>query len=363
MKRKKVLIDLYSLENPFCGFGQIAVNYAKLFAEIQRSGKEEFDIVFLLPDCYRHRPLKEFEGVECLFRETKIHHMFHIIPNKLPKVDVWHAVNQFCRTYPDSLQAKLIYTIHDLNFLFEEDAPSVSNHIKTLQSRIDRAECVTFISNYAESISRQHLNLRDKDTRVIYNGVEDLASRIRKKPDFVKEEKPFFFCIGQFLEKKNFHLLVDVMKSFPDTELYMCGECHTPYGLNILRDVAKKGIDNITIANNIPDEERIWLYENCQAYMFPSAGEGFGLPMIEAMLFGKPVFISKAQSLPEIGGGNAFIWKDLTTETMVATIKKGLDTFYKDKAAPERIKTYARSFSYRKHVDSYIALYREVLGL
>lgn len=359
--KKKVLIDLYSLENPFCGFGQIAVNYARLFADVQRSGKENFDIVFMLPDCYRHQSLEEFEGVECVFKDTKIHHMLHIVPNKLPQVDLWHSINQFCRTYPEAPQTKLIYTIHDLNFLFEEDAPSVQNHVRNLQSRVDRAACVTFISHYAEDISKLHLNLRNKDTRVIYNGVENLTERPSKKPDFVKEGRPFFFCIGQFLEKKKFHLLVDVMKSFPDTELYMCGECHTGYGLEIIRKIAVQGIENITVVSNIPDEERIWLYKNCQAYMFPSTGEGFGLPMIEAMQFGKPVFISKAQSLPEIGGGNAFIWKDLTTETMVSTIKEGLDVFYKDKEAPQRLIAYANEYSYHKHVDNYLQLYREML--
>lgn len=362
LMKKKVLIDLYSLENPFCGFGQIAVNYAKLFADVQRSGKEDFDIVFLLPDCYRHRPLDEFEGVECFFKDTKLHHMFHIVPNRLPKVDLWHSVNQFCRTYPTSEDTKLIYTIHDLNFLFEESGEVIALLIKDMQKHINQASCVTFISQYAEDISFCHLNLRGKDTRVIYNGVESLTDRPMEKPRFVVNDKPFFFALGQFLPKKNFHLLVDVMKEFPDMQLYLCGQCHTTYGSEIISRMAMEGVDNITIASNISNEERIWLFSHCQAYLFPSIGEGFGLPMIEAMQFGKAVFSSKAQSLPEIGHGYSLIWPSLEPKAMAAFIKEHLNAFYKDPQRIQEMVSYANSFSYQKHVEAYLQLYRELLA-
>lgn len=50
------------------------------------------------------------------------------------------------------------------------------------------------------------------------------------------------------------------------------------------------------------------LYESCVAFLFPSITEGFGLPVIEAMSFGTPVFLSNSSSLPEVGGNEAFYW-------------------------------------------------------
>ena len=41
-----------------------------------------------------------------------------------------------------------------------------------------------------------------------------------------------------------------------------------------------------------------------------SLAEGFGLPVIEAMTYGKPVFLSRRTSLPEIGGDKAFYFND-----------------------------------------------------
>ena len=363
MRKKKVLIDLYNLATPHCGFGQIAINYAKIYTALQRSGSLGFDIVFMLPRSFRHKKLKEYEGVECCFRETTLHHMFHIIPNHLPKVDLWHSINQFCEDAPQTSLTKKIFTIHDLSFLFEEKPHSVAKHITTIQKQIDNADCVTFISNFTANLSHYHLDLRGKDTRVIYNGVDSLVNKPMEKPFFVKEGKPFFFCIGQFLPKKNFHLLLDVMKQFPDKELYLCGDCHTEYGLQIFKRIKDERIHNITLVNTIPEEEKIWLYANCEAYLFPSVGEGFGLPVIEAMQFGKPVFISDAQSLPEIGNGFAYIWPDLSTDIMVRTIKEHIDNHYQDLPQIQKMKEYAASFSYQKHIESYISLYNELLGL
>ena len=46
--------------------------------------------------------------------------------------------------------------------------------------------------------------------------------------------------------------------------------------------------------------------------IYPSAAEGFGIPAIEAMLFGKPVFLSSLTSLPEIGGKVAYYFNNFS---------------------------------------------------
>jgi glycosyltransferase involved in cell wall biosynthesis len=44
------------------------------------------------------------------------------------------------------------------------------------------------------------------------------------------------------------------------------------------------------------------LYRRCALFCYPSLGEGFGLPVLEAMAAGAPVLTSNVSSLPEVGG-------------------------------------------------------------
>lgn len=359
-KKKKVLIDLYSLKHPNCGFGQIAQNYARLFAEVQRSGREDFDICFLLPNSLRMKRI-EIADMECYY-ERRAFMFWQRSFWTAPKVDLWHSINQACRQYPTDSHAKSIFTIHDYNFLFEESPERVKVSLARMQQRIDRADAVTFISHYTEQQVRQHSRLDGKLTRTIYNGVEPLGDKPQQKPTFVTGDKPFFFAIGQFFAKKKFDVLLDMMKHFPDKELYICGQNTFPFGQDILRRIEQEHLTNVHAPGPVSDAERTWLFAHCQAYLFPSIGEGFGLPAIEAMQFGKPVFVSAYQSLPEIVGRYGYIWPSLEPAEMAQTVRAHLDEFY---AAPQRqqeVRDYAATFSYKQHVEAYLQLYRELLN-
>lgn len=54
------------------------------------------------------------------------------------------------------------------------------------------------------------------------------------------------------------------------------------------------------------DEEVAWLYANCAFSIFPSLYEGWGLPVVEALSFGKYCLAADNTSLPEAGQGLAF---------------------------------------------------------
>jgi glycosyltransferase involved in cell wall biosynthesis len=67
----------------------------------------------------------------------------------------------------------------------------------------------------------------------------------------------------------------------------------------------------------VSDAELAELYRRCAAFCFPSLGEGFGLPVLEAMAAGAPVVTSNLSSLPEVGG-NAVEYADPTSVESIA---------------------------------------------
>ena len=351
-QKKRVLLDLRNLKNPTYGFGQIALNYAKHFS---RKDLPDIQFVFLVPGSCE---MDFGKNVEVVKFDKRMKHNKHL----LPKVDLWHSVNQFQTLQRIDTDTRFVFTIHDLNFLREKNWIRQLKHKYRLNKRIKKADAVTAISGFVGKEVKEHLKLHGKTVDVIYDPVEHIYQKPQQQPAFVKDDKPFFFAIGQIRMKKNFHLLLDVMKEFPEHNLYICGDDHFEAGKLIRQRIEKENISNVKLTGKVSDAERIWLYAHCEAFLFPSQGEGFGLPAIEAMQFGKAVFVAPFTSLPEITGGHAIVWKDVSTRTMVDSIMKNLPHFYDDPQRIETMKEYAYSFDYEKHIDKYIELYRKLLG-
>ena len=352
MQKKKVLLDLRNLKNPTYGFGQIAVNYANHFSKMDL---QDIQFVFLVPENCELDFGKHVEVV-------KFNKMMKHDKKLLPKVDLWHSVNQFQTLQRIEKNTKFVFTIHDLNFLREKNWIRQLKHKIRLNRRIKKADVITAISAFVAKEIKGHLKLRGKTPIVIYDPVEHIDKKTQQKPEFVNDDKPFFFAIGQIRMKKNFHRLLDVMKQFPEYNLYICGDDHFPAGKLIKSRIEKESIQNVKLPGKISDEERIWLYANCEALLFPSQGEGFGLPAIEAMQFGKAVFVAPFTCLPEITGGHAIVWKDVQTQTMVDSIRKNLPRFYDDHQRIQNMIEYAHSFSYEQHVNKYLDIYRQLLS-
>ena len=106
----------------------------------------------------------------------------------------------------------------------------------------------------------------------------------------------------------------------------------------------------------VSDNERRWLYAHCQGLLFPSIAEGFGLPVIEAMQWGKPVFCSNKTSLPEVGSIHAHYFTDFNPDHMADIIQRGMADFTPEKAKAE--KDYAATFDYDNHMRQYLELYQ-----
>lgn len=350
MTKKKVLIDLRDLRNPNCGFGQIAINYAKHFSALQL---DDIRFVFLVPE----KCDMDFGGNVEVVRFTK---QMKKNQSLLPQVDLWHSVNQNQRVQRLEGDTRFVYTIHDLNWLREKGWASRLKHRWQIKRMIRKADALTCISKFVGEEIQQNFNLRATPLQVIYDAVERIDQKPQTKPSFATG-RPFFFAIGQIRRKKNFHLLVDVMKDFPDYDLYICGDDHFDWAKVIRDKIQASGLTNVRLTGKITDPERIWLYANCQAFLFPSQGEGFGLPAIEAMQFGKAVFVAPCTCLPEIAGGHAHVWHDLQPSTLVAGINDFLPHFYDRPDRVAAMKDYAFSFSYENHIQQYIDFYRKIL--
>jgi len=352
--KKKILIDLSILKHRNCGLGQVALNYGRFF-EKHYYANDEYDLYVLLPK----KMVGEF-GSEINY--VSANWFRKLFPFLLPNFDIWHSIHQLSHFHPAYKHTKLILTIHDFNFMYEKTRSKSKRYLKKVQREIDRADKLICISNFSKSEAERFVNLNGKVIDVIYNGVEQFDLNNAKKPDFVKTLKPFFFSIGQIKKKKNFHVLLPLMKMLPEKELYIAGNKGTAYANEMCQIIESEQIINVHLVGEITDQERIWLYNNCEAFLYPSLFEGFGLPVIEAMSQGKPVFTTEETSLKEIGGGFTYIWENFEAEYMKAVLIDGLSEFYSSPLKANEIIEYANSFSYEKHMEEYLKIYKLLLN-
>ncbi|WP_306352872.1 glycosyltransferase family 4 protein [Flavobacterium sp. '19STA2R22 D10 B1'] len=279
------------------------------------------------------------------------------------KHDLWHSVNQNTKIEPHRV-SKYLLTVHDVNF-FEEISSDI-NHPKNklFIEKLNRANAITYISEFAKKQTHQHFKVPNIPEYVIHNGnpITDLLDTKNYTPS-VPIEKPFLYSIGDFLERKNFLSLVEMMPYLPDYNLVLSGNNNKSYGRIIEKFIQENQLENqVFLTGKVDDTGKQYYMKNCAAFVFPSIREGFGLPPIEAMRFGKPIFLSDKTSLPEIGGEYSFYWKEFNPEYMAATFLEGLQKYNTDFAFySQKYIERALSFSWDTAAKKYIEVYRSLL--
>ena len=148
-RKKKVLIDLTNYGSLTAGFGQIAANYATAFSSMP---VDDLHFVYLL----RQKYMQEFGPNVTSVPVRRINKFF---PFTLPKVDVWHAVNQQRKLLRIAGGTKFIFTIHDFNFLTEKKPWKAKMYLRRMQNKVNKAAVVTTISHYVADVIRQHVDL------------------------------------------------------------------------------------------------------------------------------------------------------------------------------------------------------------
>ena len=350
----QTLIDLSKLKTPYSGLGQFSLQFGRHIAE--RSSLPFF-WNFLVPGDHA-----DIFGNNWNYTRVSMGKRF--MPWMFRKYDLWHSIHQDSPYLPSDRKTPVILTIHDLNFLEEKQGFKVRRRLKNLQEKVDRASYITFISEYTAKIAGENLNLGSKPRKVIYNGV-DIDTGIRKyRPEFLPGG-PFLFTLGMVLKKKNFHVLIDFLKILPQYRLVIAGDKNNEYAYYLQQKILGKNlVDRIIMPGIVSEEDKAFLFANCEAFLFPSLIEGFGLPVIEAMRFGKPVFCARRSSLPEVAGENAFYWDSFDPDEMKKVFTSRMAYYRKNQVElAEKNKIHSGEFSWGKSIPQYLEVYNEVAGI
>lgn len=260
-------------------------------------------------------------------------------------------------------------TIHDLQYKTYPEDLSFLERI-TLDFLVKKAckvcDSIIAVSEFSKSeIVRFNFAPAGK-IHVAYEGVNNVfaeSSEVDIAPlTGIPADIPYLLCVAHTYPHKQVHLLVQAFEKMVESiphHLVLVGkprrgEAQVQKSLNNLPDGHR-----VHRINNLNEEELRALYQKADLFILPSEYEGFGLPVLEALLAGVVVITTAQASLPEVGGSSA-VYSDVDSPDRLAeVIGETLcwDVQKRDRRITEG-KAWARSFTWKKSAEQTIKIIR-----
>jgi glycosyltransferase involved in cell wall biosynthesis len=344
MQHHSILFDAERMKYPHTGLYHFCLNLAKAIEHNLQSNEQ---LHCLVPQQEQH-----------FFKHSLTVKPWHKLFAPSKKITIWHATHQGTNFWPSNKKTPVVLTIHDLNYYHDNNKSQEKKDafLKDLQQKINKSQHLTFISNFTMQDCESLLTLGNKPCTVIHNGCNIQQVTIQQPAH--KPTKPFLFTIGTIAEKKNFHVLPALLVG-NNYELIIAGITQNKnYKQQIIEEATRlQVLDRVVFTGAVDEATKQWYFENCTAFVFPSLAEGFGLPVIEAMYFGKPVFLSTATSLPEIGGDAAYYFSNFEVTHMQSVLQNGLED-YANHNKKAMVQQRAAMFSWQYAALQYLEVYR-----
>lgn len=183
----------------------------------------------------------------------------------------------------------VVITIHGVDWYHSVKIPSLKNRVGHIIESADRIICVG--PRLEADVKKMYPEASEKIQTLLhgidFNFFKPPAKRTSQKG------KTNVLCVARFVHKKGLHLLVDavskskVLKS--DCSFTIVGDkTDKEYYNGIVKQIADKAVNNISIKEPVGKEELLSLYQQADFYVQPSLDEPFGLSLLEAIACGLP---------------------------------------------------------------------------
>lgn len=275
--------------------------------------------------------------------------------------DPSRVVHHLGGTVPSRGSALRLATIYDAQVY---DLPQNFGLVKrqylrrALPAAVSRAQVVCVMSEFVASSLELHLGLERARVRVVPPGFHAAPADGDRTgvPD-----APYLLYPAVTWPHKRHRFLLDVLDAVDDADLRLVftggrGSAHEAV-LDAIQTSPHR--DRVMHLGRVPGHRLQRLYHHAEALVFPSAYEGFGQPVVEAMAAGCPVVTSRAGALVEVAGAagqnpplDAHAW------AVAIAAARGSERARWVTAGVER----AAQYSMESSAEAQLAVYDELLG-
>jgi len=195
-----------------------------------------------------------------------------------------------------------------------------------------------------------------------------VTETLEPAPEGLPDQLPapgFVLAVGTLEPRKNLPRLVAAYGSLEDSlqeshPLVVVGRSGWDTGetLAALRSLGSR----CSVLGFVPDETLGELYRRCAVFCYPSLGEGFGLPVLEAMAAGAAVVTSNLSSLPEVGGDAVEYVDPVSVESIAAGLRRVLEDEGRRQQLSRLARERAREFSWERFADTVLQTLTAAIG-
>ncbi|MEY3414177.1 MAG: hypothetical protein RJA79_1052 [Actinomycetota bacterium] len=317
MSKKQIAVNLLWLRTGQVGGSQEYLIRQLMGMSLNEKAKNNYQItLFVQKGFARHHP-ELAEIYKCV--EAPAHRGARLARIALEqtwlaiKSRKFDAIHHGGGTMPRFGLRNTILTMHDVQYLsFPENFSRIRLAYlrKVVPRSLDRATVVTTPSSYVRDRLISEFNLSVKKIRVVRHGVDSAIGRhstseaeLRRRFRLISKKVIFLPAITH--PHKNHKFLLQLMKlHWVDKDLVLvCAGGKGRAEEEFMREVRRLNLDDrVMRMGRVSDDDRDGLMKLALALVFPSLYEGFGAPVIEAMILGTPVITSNCASLPEVVG-------------------------------------------------------------
>jgi glycosyltransferase involved in cell wall biosynthesis len=363
----KVFYDHYAFS--YLKFGGISRYISELLKHIP---KEEWSTSTLITN-NRHiqnlgliktmgfLPNLNFRGKERIMFELNLPYTKYKL--RTEEWDVFHAT-WFATPYLNDVKNKpVVVTIHDLIydiFFKDKDIPYKDRIIGMGRKSAERADKVIAVSQHTKLDMIREWGIDEKKIEVIYHGVDKTPKLISSNR--LIEHPYIFFAGGGRSLNKNFDHLIEAFallsERHKDLRLVCSGSSFTEAERQLMMHWK---IQDKVLHFYANEQQMAQLYHDALMLVVPSYYEGFGMPILEAMVYDCPVVLSNASCFPEIAADAGIYFDPYNSEEMCTKMALLVENDEIRTKQLEKGRERLNFFSWEKCANEHQNVYRSII--
>ncbi len=302
---------------------------------------------------------------------------FGIAPRLKPdRIDLYHGLSNELPSGIRQSGVPSVVTIHDLIFKRHPETYSLAD--QQIYDYKFRAACrdadqIVAISESTKTDIIHYYGVKPEKVEVVYQScdpiyyrepLEEVEARTVLESYGIPDE--YILYVGSVIERKNLLNLVKALELMPK-------DLRIPLVVVGRGKKYKRWVEQYATTNGLsgwiqwqPQVLSTYdlkaIYEMASAFVYPSIYEGFGLPIVEAMLSHTPVVTSNTSSLPEASGPQSLLIDPGQPDEIAARLQEILsDEDFRQKVVEAGYDYASATFSPERTTQQMMGIYQRTI--